>query len=83
MMGVWIVLVTPSRASLVRGSVKRVSPSRTSPELARYTPAMTFSSVVLPLPFGPMRPAIWPGSALRLTSERACTARTTSRHCGR
>lgn len=50
-----------------------VSPSFTEPSLADAYPQMTFSSVVLPEPFDPIRPVTSPGSAVSDTSWSAAT----------
>src|SRR5581483_251585 len=44
---------------------------RTVPALAGWKPQHTLNIVVLPAPFGPMRPVIRPGGAATLTPSRA------------
>src|SRR5215211_4449498 len=43
----------------------------TSPSVGRYTPVITLKAVVLPAPFGPISPKIWPRSMAKLTWSRA------------
>ena len=43
----------------------------TSPVVGLYTPLITFISVVLPEPFGPMSPTTLPRSTSKLTSDSA------------
>ena len=40
----------------------------TTPELGLYSPAITFNSVVLPAPFGPITPTISPACTSKLKS---------------
>ena len=46
---------------------------RTSPDVGRSHPAITFSRVVLPEPDRPTRPTSSPGLASKLTDSSACT----------
>src|SRR5450432_1581969 len=49
------------------------APSKvTVPELAGVTPQMVLTSVVLPAPFGPIRPSTSPFSIVSVTSRSAC-----------
>ena len=46
---------------------------RTAPLVGRTAPQIALSIVVLPAPFGPIRPKISPLSRMRSTPSRACT----------
>src|SRR3954454_8324770 len=48
-------------------------PSATRPWVGGCSPQMTLNNVVLPAPFGPMRPVTWPTSTRRSTSSSART----------
>ena len=53
----WNVLATPLRTILNAGCLRSDDPSsRTSPVSGLYRRVMTLNAVVLPAPFGPMRP---------------------------
>src|SRR4051812_28916254 len=68
----WNVRAMPRRARLYGGSLVMSRPSRrTRPALGARRPVITLNRVVLPAPFGPMRPVILPGSALNDTSSTA------------
>ena len=51
----------------------RSAPSRIWPPSARVSPLITLKSVVLPAPFGPMRPVIEPGATESVQSASAVT----------
>ena len=76
----------PSRARLDGRMRDTLVPSiSTWPPLGGSSPVMTLNSVVLPAPFGPIRPVTSPGSAERLTPssatlppKRTVTSRTSS-----
>ena len=58
----WNVRATPSWARLWGGRVVTSRPSkRTWPLLGDSRPVTTLNSVVLPAPFGPISPVMWPG----------------------
>jgi hypothetical protein len=68
----WNVRATPLRTILKAGCFSSDTPSRsTSPESGRYSRVMTLNAVVLPAPFGPMRPDICPCSTSNDTPSRA------------
>ena len=48
---------------------------RISPDVGRDSPAMSFISVVLPLPFGPSSSAVLPGRRSKDTSSSAARRR--------
>ena len=58
----WNVRARPRRARLNGASLVTSWPSmRTRPRCGGWSPQMTLNSVVLPAPFGPMRPVTTPG----------------------
>src|SRR3954470_6267247 len=62
----------PSRARLYGDrSLTSRSPTNTFPLVGSCSPVMTLNSVVLPAPFGPIRPVICPSRADRRTSVSA------------
>ena len=70
------VLATPrpaSRCGLISG---RRPPNSTSPASGRMKPHRTFSSVVLPAPFGPMTPSTCRGGTASNGVERGQPAET-------
>src|SRR5205823_9533443 len=87
----WKVRATPRAAIWWAGRPSmRWSPSRMVPPPGRKRPETTLSSVVLPAPFGPMRPWTSPSPTVKVTPSRARTppkARSTfstqSGTCGR
>src|SRR6266446_7283379 len=73
-LGISNVRPTPSRAMAWEGSPSRRSvPRRIWPRSARVRPLITLKSVVLPAPFGPMRPVIEPSATARVQPARAST----------
>src|SRR5579883_2391464 len=70
----WNVRRTPSPAIRCAGSRSRRRPSNTMlPRSGRSTPEMRLSTVVLPAPFGPIRPCTLPCSTPNDTSSAART----------
>ena len=68
----WNVRAIPRRTTRCGGVCRRLLPSNSSsPESGRYSRVITLKSVVLPAPFGPIRPTIWPGSTSSETSSMA------------
>ena len=66
--GIWYVLPMPSRHILCAGSPVMSCPlNLTLPASGAYSPAMTLRRVVLPAPFGPMRPTTAPLSTPKVT----------------
>ena len=66
------VRAMPSAASWCGCSRRSSAPSnRSRPGSGRTKPQSTFSSVVLPAPFGPMMPVTWRGAAASDTSSSA------------
>src|SRR5262245_23573586 len=62
----------PSEALASSGSRARSWPlTATRPEVGLSRPAMMRMVVVLPAPFGPRKPWIWPGPTARLTPSTA------------
>src|SRR5262245_27575331 len=86
----WNVRATPLRTILNAGCFRSDEPSsRTSPESGRYRWVMTLNAVVLPAPFGPIRPEIFPSSTSKelpsratMPPKRSVTSRTSSRAIG-
>ena len=69
----WNVRTRPARAMEWEGSdVSPISPSCTSPEVGSTMPVITFTSVVLPAPLGPIKPTI---SRLETSIEAPSSAR--------
>jgi hypothetical protein len=55
----WKVRAMPRRTMPCTGVFSRVSPSNsTSPSFGRYNRVITLKAVVLPAPFGPIKPTI-------------------------
>ena len=70
----WKVRANPLFASRLGDQIVTVSsPSVTVPLLSGTKPLSAFMSVVLPAPFGPIRPRISPGSSLISTPSTALT----------
>src|SRR5690606_2285956 len=70
--GVWKVRVTPWRTRVAgRRPVRSTPPTRTAPASGRCTPLTRLSVVVLPDPFGPMRPSSVPAGTVKLTPSTA------------
>ncbi len=68
----WKVRPRPSLARRWAGSWSMLRPCRlTCPPSGRRTPVMTLNSVVLPAPFGPIRPVTVPSAASMVTWSRA------------
>ena len=64
----WKVRARPSRANWCgRAPVTSLPSTKTRPWLGSCMPVATLNSVVLPAPFGPMRPMICPSCRSRLT----------------
>src|SRR5262245_45693110 len=64
----------PSLAiSCTGNAVMSRSPSNTRPPSGRTTPLTALKSVVLPQPFGPIRPRLAPGASDRSTGPSAST----------
>ena len=71
---VWKVRPMPSAAMRLGFMPLMSVSSRTiSPSLSLFSPEMTFSSVVLPAPLGPITPMITPGATSVLTLDSALT----------
>ena len=87
----WKVRATPRRTTRYDGVLSRSFPSSTTrPSSALYRRVTTLKSVVLPAPFGPIRPVIVPSSAANETSSsatippnRSVTSSTESKATGR
>ena len=87
----WNVRATPFRTILNAGCFRSEAPSRsTVPESGVYRRVMTLKAVVLPAPFGPIRPEIWPSStsndtpsSATMPPKRRVTSRTSRRAIGR
>src|SRR5512146_2509705 len=70
----WKVLITPARAMRLADRPSIGAPSRRiRPAVGANTPERQLSNVVLPLPFGPISPAISPGASRSDTPRNACT----------
>src|SRR5882672_3128751 len=70
----WNVRAMPSAARRCTGRRVMSDPARRIvPPSARTTPEMRLMSVVLPAPFGPMRPSASPSAMLRSTRSTAVT----------
>ncbi len=68
----WKVRANPSRARRYTGSrVMSLPPSSTRPASGRSSPSRQLKNVVLPAPFGPMRPTASPSSTVIETSSSA------------
>src|SRR5579864_893738 len=87
--GTWWVRTMPWRTAAKAGAPVRSRPSKTMrPAVGRRAPARTASRVVLPAPFGPIRPKMPPCSSSKLTSCKAASPakvlvrRSTSRSGG-
>ena len=71
----WNVRAMPSRTMRCGGVRVRSLPSNTMrPSFGRYSRVIKLNSVVLPAPFGPIRPPMSPG--LELQSETSASATT-------
>src|SRR6266545_4366289 len=68
----WKVRATPrAQISCGRRPFTTSPETRTSPSVGSYTPVIALNAVVLPAPFGPMRPTSSPGRSARLKAESA------------
>ena len=68
----WNVRAMPRCTTRYVGVRKSDCPSKTrSPDCGLYNRVITLNSVVLPAPFGPIRPTISPGAASTETSSSA------------
>ena len=69
---IWKVRAIPFAAIASGGSPAISAPwKRMAPEVGAKKPASELKTVVLPAPFGPMRPAISPSRIVKLTSSLA------------
>src|SRR2546422_383981 len=70
----WYVRATPNAATRFGGSPSMRRPSNSIlPPVGRSSPETRFSSVVLPAPFGPIRPCTSPSATEKLASSTART----------
>ena len=70
----WKVRIRPRRAISGTRSREISRPSkRIEPPSIGWVPTIELNSVVLPEPFGPIRPTIWPSPTVRLTLSLATT----------
>ena len=69
----WNVRPSPSRLRWNGLRASSFAPSSSTEPVARAYPVMASIKVVLPAPFGPIRPRISPGKTSKLTSSLAIT----------
>jgi len=69
----WNVRPIPPRLRWYGLSASSLRPPSVTEPLARAYPLIASSKVVLPAPFGPIRPTISPGKTSKLTSSLATT----------
>ncbi len=70
--GIWKLRAMPRRVRWYAGSVEMFSPAKVIvPASLRSAPETQLMSVVLPEPFGPIRPKRSPGATAMLTSVSA------------
>src|SRR5438477_2113153 len=68
----WKVRARPRLARLCGASlVMSRSSKRTLPSVGESSPVMTLNKVVLPAPFGPISPVMWPGRTAMETASSA------------
>ncbi len=68
----WNVRAMPAPDDAVRRRAQQALAGELElPESGLYSRVITLKSVVLPAPFGPIRPTIWPGSTSSETSSIA------------